>query len=96
MIKQRIRFIKSAMHLLKSFSCQINIVSLDQKISHFDCFSLVSYQPRFHAALFKYILRSTKVDFVVSTLTFVLLKQAETKVMNERSIFDSKTLNSFS
>ena len=30
---------------------------------------LVSHQPRFHAALFKYIFRSTKVEFVVFTLT---------------------------
>ena len=77
------------------FYCQI-IVSLNQKINPFDCCFLVSYQPRFHAALFKYIFRSTKVDFVISTLMFVLLKQAETKVMNKRSVFDSKTLNSFS
>ena len=30
---------------------------------------LVFHQPRFHAALFKYIFRSTKVDFVLFTLT---------------------------
>ena len=88
MIKQSIRFIKSAMCLLKSFSCQINFVSLDQKISPFDCFSPVSI-----SLVFMQHCSDTYLD---STLTFVLLKQAETKVMNKRSIFDSKTLNSFS
>ena len=80
------------MYLLKSFSCQINILlhwtRILAPLTVIPCFLLAS----FHAALFKYIFRSTKVDFVVFTMTFVLLKQAETKVMNKRSIFDSKTL----
>ena len=50
------------------FIARTSPVSLDEKISPFDCF---------HAAFFKYIFRSAKVDFVVFTLTLVLLKQGK-------------------
>ena len=48
--------------------------------------SLVSYQHLFHAAVFKYIFISTKVEFIVFTFTLYSKKQAETKVMNKRLI----------
>ena len=72
------------MYLLKSFSCQINIqFHCTRKLAPLTVVFLVSYQPRFHAALFKYMLISTKVDYFSSLKTFfVLLKQAETKMMN--------------
>ena len=58
------------MYLLKSLSCQINIqFPWNRKLAPLTVIFLVSCQPRFHAALFKYIFRSTKVDFVVFTLT---------------------------
>ena len=58
------------MYLLKSFSCQINIhFDWTRKLASLTVVFLVSYQLRFHAGLFKYIFRSTKVEFVVFTLT---------------------------
>ena len=48
--------------------------------------SLVSYQPLFQAAVFKYIFISTKVEFIVFTFTLYSKKQAETKVINKRLI----------
>ena len=63
-------FIEGAMYLLKSFSCQVNIQFYwTRKLTPLTVVFLVSYQPRFHAALFKHIFRSTKVDFVLVTLT---------------------------
>ena len=61
---------ESAMSLLKSFSCQINIqFHCTRNLAPFTVVFGVSHQPRFHAALFKYMFRSTKVDFLVFTLT---------------------------
>ena len=63
-------FIARAMYFLKSFSCQMNIqFHCTRKLALLTVVFLVFYQPRFHAALFKYIFRSTKVDFVAFTLT---------------------------
>ena len=58
------------MYLLKYFSCPTNIqFHWTRNLAPLTVVFLVSYQPRFHAALFKYIFRSTKVDFVVFTIT---------------------------
>ena len=47
-------FIQSTMYLLKSFSRQINIEFLwTRELAHLIVVFLVSYQLRFHAALFK-------------------------------------------
>ena len=63
-------FIESAKYLLKFFSCQVNIqFHWTRKLTPLTVVFLVSYQPRFHAALFKHIFRSTKVDFVLFTFT---------------------------
>ena len=63
-------FIAKTIYFLKSFSCHINIqFCWTRKLAPLTVVFLVSYQPRFHAALFKYVFRSTKVDFVAFTLT---------------------------
>ena len=54
-----------------------------RKLAPLTVLFFVFYHPHFHVALFKYVFRSTKVDFVVPTLTDVLLKQAVTKEMNK-------------
>ena len=63
-------FIGRTMYLWKSFSFQINNqFHWTRKLALSTVVFLVSFQPRFHAALFKYTFRSTKVDFAVFTLT---------------------------
>ena len=68
------------MYLLKSFSCEINIqFHWSRKLVPLTFVLLVSYQPHFHVALFKYIFRSIKVDFVVFTLTLYFRNKQKQK-----------------
>ena len=85
------------MYLLKSLSRQINIqFQWTRKLAPLTVIFLVSCQPRFHAALFKYIFRSTKVDFVVGgAVASWLVRSAPERAVRVRALAGDIVLRSW-
>ena len=79
-----------SVHTFLKVTAEIKNSYVNLKISEFNCCFPVFFQPRFHAALFKYITISTKGGFVVIKLTLYSKKQEKTKLINKRSTFTPK------